>query len=201
MAYATLSQLKDYLSIADASQDTMLTSILDRATAFIETYTARKFGQGIAIAVTDEEYDGLDTNVFFLKNTDIQSVTAVKVGNPSFSSFTTLTVQEYIWHKSGRIVLNSINFNRYDNTRFNSFAAGYQTIRMSYTYGLATVPTDIEQACLEIAVLIYMGRASAGIRKETIGSYMIEYKDIQDILQQNSPLVLRILQAQKMRRL
>lgn len=145
MAYPTLTTLKTILKITDASADVGLQLSLDSAISWVEEYTGRSWS-GTPITVTDEEYDldsltqTTDGSFIMLRNMDIASVTAVKLGTQTQDS------TGYKWDKSGRLVV----FGRiFDVARraYNDF----QYITVSYTYG-ATLPKSVEGAIVMLAL-------------------------------------------------
>jgi hypothetical protein len=74
MSYATLAQVKQYMSIAGASEDALLTRLIDAASAAIDRYTGRRF-----TASTDTKKirrEQIVGDMFFLPD-DLQSLTQV----------------------------------------------------------------------------------------------------------------------------
>jgi len=74
MAYATLAQVKQYLGITGTSEDTLLTRLLDAASAAIDRYTGRRFTASTATKRIRREHIVWD--VFFLPD-DLRSLTQV----------------------------------------------------------------------------------------------------------------------------
>lgn len=176
MAYATIAQLKRELRIdsGDTSQDLYLTDLLDWVTGLIDQYTKRKFSAS-PITVTDEVHDFTDGNKVWLANTNIKSVTAVKVGQ---TSPITLDSTAYQWNALGRLIVfvSDYSWPTLENPTNSDFYLDY--VKVSYTYAGDGVPKDIEGACVQAAAKIHR---SNGVSKEEIGDYKITYTDARSV--------------------
>jgi hypothetical protein len=160
--YATISQLKNELGIptSDTSQDTYLTDLLTRVSAWIETYTGRKFGNEPTTVAS--EYHSREGSVLWLRNVGIASIVTVAVRDSVNDSWENLTSTDFEWAPDGRLELNS----------------EYEYVKVSYTYGGAGIPKEIEQAAVSIAARIYR---NSSIKSEQIGDYKIEFQAVKDI--------------------
>lgn len=157
MAYGTLDQLKQHLRITDTAQDAYLTSLLGRATAYIESYTGQIFATGTQ-SVSDELYERQGGTVW-LRATNIASVTAVKVRNNRADAWETLDATTYEWTSLGRLDL----------------PIAYTYVQVSYTR-TAPVPLDIEGACIAIAADSYRTGGEQGtVTSEQVGDLKVTY--------------------------
>jgi hypothetical protein len=158
MAYATLAQLKAYLNqITDDSQDALLEDVLDRATAIIDTVV----GYSFAPAASGER-------VVYGNGTDYLIPPQFVAGTvESVATITGYTVPDYI-EQAGALVV----------TRESLTGAAYHSQSLSGApYGLtggwlagvpytvtadfgvaATVPLDIQECCLQLAVRIWRAK-------------------------------------------
>lgn len=59
------------------------------------------------------------------------------------------------------------------------FSKGFKNMRITYKAGFATIPDDLEQACLELIKLSY--DKSINVKSESLGPYSVSYHDIKDI--------------------
>lgn len=151
-----------------------------------------------------EAYDGLVGSTFYLQNMDIRSIDAIWIGSRNIYPPVLLNPQQYVWHNDGRIILggayfNSVNSNNYGGGETSSFygtiASGYQTITVSYHYGVKGVPGDIALAAEDIASAMYRLRSSQGISSEQAGDYRIAYNPMLRTLMKQSPDTLGILDS------
>lgn len=171
---AGLSELKEYLGIQNASQDTFLTACLERASAIIEDYLQRK----IEAADYSEKYDGKRANFIILEHYPVNSVTELKDGDDVISA------DDYVlYEKEGIIRLKSGYFNN-----------GLQNVQVQYNAGYTNVPQAIEEACLEIATMIYKN-ADTGEGRLGKGSISIPEGGTLRYVSKLSPLLQEALRS------
>ncbi len=165
VAYAltTLANLKEVLGITDGESDVLLTNIINRATDIIESYcNDRRFKSTI---YANEEYDGTGTKYINATHFPITAVTSYQENNgtpgtPDWDSLQSDYVK-YIDSGDGPGQF----FYAY------GFVDGARNFRFSYTAGYATIPYDLEEACLQLCSWIYKDRQSKGMKSETLGEY------------------------------
>jgi hypothetical protein len=147
--YLTATEFRNITNLQSAEySDAQLDQLLDAATDELDLRTGRTW-QGVQ-TVTDELYDGDGTNEFYLKQTDIGSVTALSVDKDYTGSFTSVTTSYLVVYPDiGLVVLDT---GRYSSTEVESFTKGYKTIKVSYTYGNAS-PTDFVKNLCAMIVL------------------------------------------------
>lgn len=80
MAYATLNELKTYLNVQSSADDTLLTALLERATAVIERYACRRFAASAdeTRSLTASQVDTASGLLFLYE--DLVAVTEVRDG-------------------------------------------------------------------------------------------------------------------------
>ncbi len=172
--YATIAQLKNELGIAaaDTSQDAYLSDLLAQVSAWIDTYTGRRFGP--ADASLTEEHEDVHGSLW-LRNV---GVTVTKVETRDKQSDTWNVVYDYTWRSTGRVTGVSANFVR-------------------FTYTLAGgIPRDIEGAALALAARAF--RVSS-IKRESIGDYEVEYQPVQDVAEAAQGFSTAVLDAYHLR--
>lgn len=159
MAYATTDQLKAALSITGTDQDSYLSAILDRVSAFIDTRTNRTFSAAEA-TVTDELYERQGSTIW-LRSGGIKTVSAVKVKDTQGDTYVTLDPGTYDWTSSGRL----------------SLPLGYKFVQVTYTVAAGTVPKDIEGAAIDLAAEAYRsGGPTGAVSSERIGDLSLTYR-------------------------
>lgn len=137
MSLTTLAKVKNQLDIpvSDTSQDTRLNTYLNAASAAIESYCERKFEQ----TTYTEYHHGRRMNFIMPREFPIISVTELRVdGDRVFTDPSTLIpVNEYSIADRNRTIFYS-----------GKFPQGFNNIKLVYSAGYATIPGDIELACI-----------------------------------------------------
>jgi hypothetical protein len=134
--------------------------------------------------VTQEQHDGFVGNTIYLRNMDIRSVDSVYLGLRNSGQPVLLDPSQYVWQDDGRLILggsffNSYNSNLYGDGSTSSFygevASGTQTIMASYWYGHIGVPPELSLAAVDLVIAYHTLRKSAGIQRERVGDYDVQY--------------------------
>jgi hypothetical protein len=127
--------------------------------AYVENTTGRSFGE--IKTITDEVHDA--GSVIFLRHADVTEVTSVKRGRGAGES-TTLPTDSYYVNTYGRLVLSEAR---------NGFNPYRDYVKVSYNYGVATVPADLKLAALSIAADFYTYAADGNVvaTEVQVGSY------------------------------
>jgi hypothetical protein len=169
-ALCLLATLKEHLDIqpSDTSLDSKLNRLINVASQFIENYCGR-----VLVEATYEEYhDGRAGNRLLLKQWPIvggpaDSGTKPEVivdANGVFAASDAVDVASY-W------VANDIEL-----VRQGLWPKGYRNIKVSYTAGLGkvnttaatnTLPSDLEQACLDYAEWLHTMNTDRRIGRNT----------------------------------
>lgn len=168
--YATLPEIKSYLSISDSVDDTLLESQVESASRSIDRIANRRFYADAAasartyrvsspivlytddissttslVVATDDDGDGVFENTLTL-NTDyiMDPLTAAALGRP----FTQVTM-----------VSNTKTFPIFPGLFQNGLRPGVQ---VTAKWGWPSVPDDINQACLILTADLYKRKDSPG---------------------------------------
>lgn len=174
--YATLVDLKTHPGIPATGSDTILQAHLDAAALWIDHYTHSAFDSR---SVTDERYDGTGTPYLRIRNRPVISIGSVEIDDEAIAS------TEYVLNELGFIVVpvNSV-FNprvwRGQDDHEHSQGAwpcGTGNITITYTWGRATVPADVNLACRLIAASWFDFDQRRGIKQESYGPTSRTYGD------------------------
>ena len=146
MAYANLSNLKDYLGITTDGDDNLLSDLLTRAAGVIDAYTGRHFEAETATKyfTADDTY-GRELNLY---GYDLLTVTKLTNGNG-------------VEIASGNYRLLPRNDDpkwiiKLDEDYSWEFDDSDSEISVAGTWGYsATAPADITHACVRLAAFIY----------------------------------------------
>jgi len=144
---------------------TLSQDILNAAQALIESTTRICWESQTA---TDEEYVGDGQCWLFLRNYPVSVVTVIKIDDESkdITQFEINKERNAIYYGSG-----------WDSSES-------ENIKITYTYGYATIPENVKLATAQIAILMISNPAnllSQGLGKINI-SYGVEYGGIRGIL-------------------
>lgn len=177
-ALTTLAAVKDALNITDSSKDDALTRGVNSASDSIEKYCNRKFARNPAII---ELVAGFGTELVHLEVTPVESITSVVING------VTVDPSEYyikrpetgsVWRSNGWLWTAGVDLSASPHRR-----AGFEELAFTFTYvgGFATAandrtpgtypqPSDLEEACIQLAVYRYrkLGRDLA-VQSEQIG--------------------------------
>jgi hypothetical protein len=183
MTLATLSQLKTQLSFkdSDVQYDTKLGLFLAAGSAWVESYCNRIFSS----ASYTELLHGNRSNLMNPRQWPITAVTEVRMSS------------DRNWSDSSTLIAAAnygISTDGTGITYYNGYLpSGYDNVRVIYTAGYATIPQDIQLACLWAAEWFYLhntrgdsGRTSVGKQGESIG-----------VLADIPPMIKAILQPYK----
>lgn len=167
-AWTSLADTKTFLGISGSGDDTLLESLIDSCTDFLEK---RLGGRRIVIPSSDyvEIYDGdLERDgkrYLTLDQWPITTLTSVEYnsGTPSAK----------VWNTE-----NANNYERYDEEGQLFYYGGLpitrRGIRITYSAGLAAntaaVPTDLRLACQKMVGKEYQKRKAQGETSESVGS-------------------------------
>jgi uncharacterized phiE125 gp8 family phage protein len=194
-ALTTLATAKSHLSISpsDALQDVRLELLINAASEKIERYTNRILVSQGTIA---ELQHGRRENILLLKQWPIIAISAVSVDYTAVH-----TAPANVLAASDYAISDDLNSVLLIN---QTFPVGFNNIKITYTAGYVTVPSDLELACLWLVEWYYlmrtrgdMGRTTASKGGESVGvldhmppmiSEMLEYYKRTEFAAINSPI-------------
>lgn len=167
MALTTLATVKLWLEIdpANTTNDAILTRLIDSCSSYIESWLNRKILQ----AAYSEAYDGRGSNAITLAQYPISVLTSVSVDGVAQTVVAGAeTTKSGVRFYDRQIIRNG-----------GAFCRGRGNVMVNYTAGYATVPSDIEQACIELVSLRYKnGRGNRlGVKSKTLAGESVAYFD------------------------
>jgi len=169
MAWTTLAKVKEYLGITGTADDTLLTDLLTRLQEAADSYLDRKIEQ----ASYTEQYDGDGTDRLLTRQWPIISVTSVYDDvDRVFGSDALIAAADYVVYKDrGIIQLDGL-----------TFASGIQNVKVIYSAGYGTVPTDLVQALIELIAARFRQKEMQGLKSLSLGAYSISFDPGKDEL-------------------
>lgn len=171
LAYAltTLTKVKAYLGISVSTFDTVLETLIDGCTEWIEEECGNRrfFDAGTdATEYHDGDYDSTGRNKIFPKRWPINSITSISyrtgnLGSPTWVAFTT---NDYEKNDDAGII-------------YLSLPSGRQNIKLIYKGGYTTIPADLDMACVKLVAKEFDKRKSQGLTQESVGSASISWNE------------------------
>lgn len=164
MALTTTANVKSYLAITESTHDTILGTLVTQAEKMIFSY----LGKNIESAVYTEYYDGDGSDELHVDQYPIISVTSIHNDTERvFGSDTLIDSDNYVIYENEGII-------RLFNDE-SSFTIGKRNIKIIYTAGYASVPSDITLAANKLVAHLFNRRGADGHTQETLGSYSTSY--------------------------
>lgn len=158
-ALTTLVFAKTYLKIPalETSQDSIVEFCINAASQEIESDTNRKLK---AQAITEYQH-GRNGNIIVLREWPINSITSLSIDQSALFTDPATLIDADDYRISDD--LNSIvMINR-------TLPNGFNNIKIIYNAGYASVPSDIENACLWLTTYYYMMRQNQDIGRTSKG--------------------------------
>ena len=160
MAIITIEDLSAY---SGATLDTnRAQDIVNAVNQWVSDYTGRFFGE---VREVTEAFDYAPA--IFLSHIDVQSVDSVKLYGQD------ITGNILANRATGRIVLRATPLGNNLGATFQ----GYDAIEVTYKSGMANVPLDLKNACLQLAMDNYNRKdgKDANVTSASLGSYHLTF--------------------------
>jgi len=158
-ALTTLAFAKTYLKIpvGETSQDSIVEFCINAASQEIESDTNRKLK---AQSITEFQH-GRNGNIIVLREWPINSITSLAIDQSALFTDPATLIDADDYRISDD--LNSVvMINR-------TFPNGFNNIKIIYNAGYASVPSDLENACLWLTTYYYMMRQNQDIGRTSKG--------------------------------
>jgi len=152
--YCTLAELKSALRITDSTDDTLLESAIESASRRIDGYTGRFFYQTASTAVPMYPYDEY---LLVFPNDVATSTITIKIDSQGNGTYATTLTQGTDYVLQPRNV--PIYSRPYESARMVGGATfplftlpSFETVQVTTVWGWASIPDDINQACILLAM-------------------------------------------------
>ncbi len=162
MGIITLDDLKLYLALAatDESKDSQLQFIVNFSNRSMEKMCNRIFDE---VTLTNEEYDGTDSTILYLKRIPITAVSSLKYGYPETIPLVTI---DSSWYGFGSDYIYT------DGRSGLVFTINPKYWKVTYTggYKQAQMPEDLVLVTCELGALAYKDQTGRlGIISDALG--------------------------------
>lgn len=164
----TLANAKQWLGLPEASTDdeALLTRLISSASEFIQTWLNRD----IASQDYNEARDGTGGNRLVFAEYPVSAVSSVLVDGRAIPKAENILSVGYRFTDT-MIILNGYVFTK-----------GYGNVELSYTAGFASIPLELEQACIELVSLRFKERDRIGHQSKSLAGETVTFfiKDMPD---------------------
>jgi hypothetical protein len=172
--YTNKSEIEGFTLLSiDNSFDTQIDSWIESISAYIDSYTQRKFGVNASDNTEERLFDGNGKTKLLVD--DFIELDSVMVGETNLDCLTypaNTTPKFQLFYESG-------------------FPRGNQNIKVVATWGYSEdVPKDIKFACTVFVAGIIMGqtKTDGAVLREKIGNYEVAYRDNKELASFNQAL-------------
>jgi hypothetical protein len=178
-ALTDVNSVKTYLGISGSTDDSLIEMLINQMTDWTENYCGgRRFKD---TTYTNEIYESR----FAKESSDFPQLARSKEYWVSLVNYPiTATTPVAVSMRSGNTdytVLDSTNYDVYEKRGQIYLYGGIPWIRkalkITYSAGYATIPTDLSMACIQLVCKLYEKRKSQGKKAESIGGASITWAD------------------------
>lgn len=164
-----LADVKAYKGITDANSDAVLTTLITNVSALIETYCNRVF----ALAGYTETRNGGTGQKMFLMNGPVVSVSSVTVNGSAIPPAPDAISYGFVWDSS-TVYIRPGGYP-------GEFCKGIQNVTIAYTAGYASIPPEVNQACVEWVAFKFAKRSRIDEKSQTLGQQQVIAFDTSDM--------------------
>jgi len=164
MTLCALQDVKTYLAITSASEDDVLTALIAAASGDIGNYCNRTFEQ----ATYTETRNGNGADRMGVRQSPIVSVQSVSVDGLAVPAAPDAVSDGYVFSDTA-IYIRNRGRHGFPSAPW-CFARGVQNVALAYTAGYATIPADLNQACVELVAWKRAKRQRIDKTSETLGN-------------------------------
>lgn len=154
-----VADVKTFLSLTTTTDDALLQSLITSASAFVGNYV----NHNLLSASYTETRNGHGGDRLPFREYPVTAVSAVTLDGAAVPLSTTPSQYGYLFD------------DRTLYLRCGRFCRGVQNVVISYTAGLASVPPDLAQACIEIVAVKYKRRTNIDVSGKTLNGETISY--------------------------
>lgn len=173
-----LADVKAWLGITSATDDTLLTNVIAAASA----YWLWRTGLSSLNSVTDytERYDGTGATRLFLRNRPITAVRQVVVYGVTIPQSLDYIAHGWVIDQSAKsIAIVGGGYGVANPFRYSGgFCVGLQNVLVDYSAGYATTPDDVAEKVKIMVAVNYKRRNWADQKTQTLnGMQTVAYRD------------------------
>ena len=155
----TLPRAKEWLAITASTNDALLSRLISAASDYIETYLSRD----IARTSYQSYRDGHGGRRLMFRNYPVVSLAVLKIGGVSIPP--SVNGSPGFVHTETSVTL----------VGGYAFESGASNVYLEYVAGYDPVPSEIEQACIDLVSLRYRERDRIGLTSKSLAGESITF--------------------------
>lgn len=178
-ALTTLANTKTYLGVSGGSEDSLLTLLINSASAWIERRCDRTFKK----TSYTEYLRGTGSEHLFLKGYPIigSVVLAENTSGDASDDFQTLSSDDFwAFTDEGYLEADGFTFTPRPRAYRAVYEAGYIVQGGVVTGENIALPDDLEMACWKLVAGIYNQRKAEGTQSQSLGDYSVQFAKLVD---------------------
>lgn len=169
MSLCALADVQAYTGNASAALVSLIETLIGNASTMIESVCARTF----EAATYTETRNGNGAPMLFLRQGPIVSVASLSIDGIAIPAATTPTSYGYVFDDRRLYLRGNAGISaRVTGTPGGypiGFSRGVQNIAVEYSAGYATIPADLNQACVELVADMLAKRDRIDLKSQTLG--------------------------------
>ncbi len=176
----TLANVKQWVNVSNSTDDALLTRLITSVSNFMQSWLNRQLNP----ATYSDVNDGTGGQRMMLTNYPVTAVTSLTVDGIPVPASSSPTSPGYTFDQYG-VTLRGGYY----------FGSGLQSVSVTYTAGYASMPVEIEQACIELVSLRYAERLRPGVTSRSLGGENVAYSSagisnsVSELLQQYKKVI------------
>ena len=169
MSLCALADVQNYTGETSANLTALITTLIGNASAMIESICSRTFEQ----TAYTETRNGNGAPILFMRQGPISAVSSVQIDGVAIPAAPDTTSYGYVFDDR-RLYLRgnpgiSARTTGVPGGYPVGFSRGVQNIVVGYTAGYATIPDDLNQACVELVADMLAKRKRIDLKTQALG--------------------------------
>lgn len=174
--YITESDLENFiLQDIDPSFSTWITSVISMVEAYVDQYCGTSFANAVS---TTRYFDGSGIDELLIG--PVQSVSSLKILDVNGNTEATLTAStDYYLYPLNETIKDRIKLSL--GGQYQAFPGRTRSIEVTGIFGHSAVPGPVKLAAIQLAAkVINTGLRGGQVSSETLGSYRIDYREVDE---------------------
>ncbi len=158
-SYTTIAKLKNDIPLTGATHDDVLLEIIKGVSGLFDALYGETFDQKTAV----EYHNGTNSQNGIILRSHPDALVATWTGLPAIVlEGTTALVRDTDYFIDTPVTRRILRLDGSGNMTTGGFAAGTRNIKVTYPTRWATIPDDIDRACIEESIRAWKGINAAG---------------------------------------
>lgn len=158
LTLTSVAAIKSYNPVNGSTDDALLTAIATAVNTMIPNYLNRELDS----VARSEVLHGNGGQAILAPAWPITAIASLSVDEVAISPATLITDTGYQFHDRSIILRGGLRF-----------TSGFYNVKLTYTAGYSSAPSDLAQAATELAALIYKDRDRVGLTSKSVAGEVI----------------------------